>query len=357
MNQEKRLAAALYLGFYLTFVSWYQLPRRGSLLASDLETWPLGGLDLWGQLLAPFWVRPCLYVLCLAALTGFLWSLTARSSLASCLPGLAALLLFKLTLVAADLRLLAPAQTAHLVLTLAFLLGRPRLSCVRLSLIGLTLGAALQGGRPWLWAMVACGCLWLAPERRLRRWGTALYLLGQLLIWGWRGLTAPISAFSFEDSGFVLILAALALLPCSQPAWARVRWSWLGLGLLLALVVSGRLPCFEPRAWQKVVVRYTLEDGPRRCVVVASMPARSSWTDHPAVRVRGQLFENGRLTRDLERLTHPVEFAGRVVFAPGRFLLASPETMADPAFHQDSARRTGARVELFVGGEPDALAR
>ncbi len=343
MMQEKRVAASLYLWFYVTFVCWYHLPRQGSLLPSQLETWPLGGLSLWGDLLSPFWVRPCFFVLCMAGLTGFFWALLPRSSLASLTPGLTALLGFKLALMAADLRLVAPAQLAHAVLTAAFLLGR--LPVVRLATLALALGALLQSPVPLYGVAFAASLLWLAPGPRVRDAGVWLYLAIQALIWLWRGLTAPVSFASFEDSGFLLVTSALALVPLTEPVWRGVRLGW--LVLLVAF-----LPAAESPTSPKILARYTLDDGEWRCVLVATMPARTSWTDRPEVDVQAQVFQNGRLVKDVRSLNTPVTLGDRVVFNPGRFELASPETMADPRFHDDYARRTGATVELFVGG-PD----
>lgn len=324
------MAAGLYLWFYVTFVSWYQLPRGGSLLASALETWPLFGLELWGNLLSPFWVRPCLYILCLAGLTGFFWSLWPRATLESTLPGLATLALLKLALLAADLRLLSPEHAAHLVLTWFFLLGRPRLACLRLALLLMALAAALQDGRWFLW-VAFLSLLWprTAP----------LYLAIQFALWQLRGLTALISHATFDDSGCLLVLGGLILLP---PDREKLSLAGAALPGLLFLAVAPFASFVESRPNGPTHVRYTLEQGSQRCVIQATLPQ-----DRSEPRLEAQFFSGGVAVRHVQRLSHPVTFEGRLVFSPERFRLASPATRADPAFHEDYARRAGARVELF----------
>ncbi len=368
MSQERRVAAALYLWFYVTFVHWYRLPRQGSLSASSLETWPLGGLSLWGDLLSPFWNRPCLYLLCMASLTGFFWMLLPRARLEQALPGLLALLLFKLALVAADMRLLSPAHNAHLWLTAAFLLTRPRLFFMRVTLAALALGAALEGGYVFLYLAAGGSLLALTPQRRAGQLGVALYLAVQSGIWWWRGLTAPVSHTSFEDSGFLLVAGALILIPC-HPSGERRSWpGWVLLGMLLLAQLSlvlgrpltgeGRwLDFWEPEAPRRVLARYSFEhDGFDRCEVLAEMPLPASWTDRPRVRLQAQIFSDSALVRDLKRLDRSITRQGQVIFAPARFRLASPETMADPAFHLDYLARVwrqtsprNAALHLFVG--------
>ncbi len=362
------MAAALYLYYYVTFVHWYRLPRQVSLAAASLETWPLGGLSLWGELLSPFWNRPCLYLLCMGALTGFLWMLLPRARLEQAQPGLLALLLVKLAMVAADMRLLSPAHTAHLWLTATFLLASPRLTFLRLTLAALAVGAALEGGYGFLY-LAAGGCLlWLLPQPLARKSGVAVYLAVQLGIFLWRGLSAPVSHASFEDSGFILVTGALILIPFEPPSQARSWPGWVLLALLLAAQVGlmlgrpltgeGRwLDFWEPEAPRRVLARYTLEhDGRDRCEVLAEMPRPASWTDRPRVRLRAQIYNDSTLVRNLRRLDRSITRQGRVIFAPARFRLASPETMADPAFHLDYLARVwrqtsprAAALSLFVG--------
>lgn len=374
----RMILAALNLYFYVTFTDWYGNPALSTLGTETFNfvpTWvfeSLRGIIFLNQ----FWTKNYFCLLLFLALAGFFLALRRQCLWAALILGF--LFLNKTYYYLSELRLITNYHHIHLILTLAFLISKPKLFFFRLALMCCYLLAAMTKMTPsWLYgeafnsvpdklpllprseAAVTWACrgvilletlgplLWFSRRRTLRMGSVlafiAFHLYSAVLV-GYRYptimLPTLIPAFLNFDkpvhTGYRFVLRHL------------VPWSLLGFLLAggltpflipgdVRLTGEGRyLGLFMFDANRAATFHAEARRGDQRLLFYVERPWRSAALDDPEEyerirrgKVRVKLYEKGILIRRLDP-AQSVRDRGLAVWNPQLFTRPSSISFGDP---------------------------